>query len=157
MVIKFQEVTKKLKDQYSRIKQMLEEAMEDDIPFEVWELLEMLKSPVACPMIETLVVKTSKEKDEKMGFLTKEGFIDIAGKLLFLSPKEKIFLVHPFHLYKRGQWHEFQKLLFERQMKQPFKQVFRELYVKLDEELEKEESMLFSGNQIQSKKTVSIL
>ena len=42
-------------------------------------------------------------------------------------------------------------------MKQPFKQVFRELYVKLEEELEKDESMLFSGNQIQPQKTVGAL
>lgn len=156
-VMKFQEVTKKLKEQYSRTKQMMEEAMEDHIPFEAWELLEMRKSPVARPMIETLVVKTSEEKNEKIGFLTKEGIMDISGNLLFLSPRENIFIVHPLHLYKIGKWHEYQKLLFERQIKQPFKQVFRELYVKLDEELEKGESMMFSGYQIQPKKTVSTL
>ena len=35
--------------------------------------------------------------------------------------------------------------------------MFRELYVKLGEEMEKEESMLFSGNQIQPKKTAGTL
>ena len=39
----------------------------------------------------------------------------------------------------------------------PSIKVFRELYVKLDEELEKEASMLFSGNQIQPQKTVGAL
>ena len=74
-----------------------------------------------------------------------------------LKSNDKIRIVHPFDFYQSGRWHEFQKLLFEKQIRQPFKQVFRELYLKLDEELEKEESMLFSGNQIWPKKTVGAL
>ena len=63
----------------------------------------------------------------------------------------------PGILYQAGVWHDYQKLLFEREIRQPFKQVFRELYVKLAEELEKTESLLFSGNQIQPQKTVGAL
>lgn len=42
-------------------------------------------------------------------------------------------------------------------MKQPFKQVFRELYVKLPEEAEADKSRMFAGNQIQPAKTVGAL
>ena len=42
-------------------------------------------------------------------------------------------------------------------MKQPFKQVFRELYVKLSEEIGQRYSRLFAGYQIQPKKTVACL
>jgi len=103
------------------------------------------------------VVRTTQEENPRLGFLTKDGILDASGSLHPVNADEKIFIAHPFDLYKDGHWHEYQKLLFEKQLRQPFKQVFRELYVKLDEELEKEESMLFSGNQIQPQKTVGAL
>lgn len=188
-VLKFQEVTKQLKEQYSRTKQMMEQAMEDRTAFEAWEFLELYQNPVARPITENLVVKFADEPslnpsppDEKdsdrkastglhsdsdgnpeseshqtLGFLTKDGLTDISGEIHPVMPEDKILIAHPFDLYRDGHWHEYQKLLFEKQIKQPFKQVFRELYVKLDEELEKEESMLFSGNQIQPQKTVGAL
>ncbi len=156
-VTKLQETVKKLKDQYSRTKQMMEQAMEDKTAFEVWEFLELYRNPVARPVTETLVVRTTDEQEPKMGFLTKDGLLDASGALLPVNPDEKILIAHPFDLYRSGCWHEYQKLLFEKQIRQPFKQVFRELYVKLDEELEKDASMLFSGNQIQPQKTVGAL
>ena len=156
-VQKFQQVNKKLKEQYSRTKQMMEQAMEDRTPFEVWEFLELYQNPVARPITETLVVKGEINGKTALGFLTKEGIVDASGVVMPVKSTDPVLIAHPFDLYKSGQWHEYQKLLFEKQIKQPFKQVFRELYVKLEEELEKEESMLFSGNQIQPQKTVGAL
>ena len=68
-----------------------------------------------------------------------------------------VIIAHPSDLYKEGHWHEYQKFLFDNQLRQPFKQVFRELYVKLQEELDKDDSRMFSGNQIQPQKTVGAL
>ena len=103
--------------------------------------------------------KTSKarEQEVKLGFLTKDGIVDSSGTVFPVNAEERIFIAHPYDLYSSGHWYEYQKLLFEKQIKQPFKQVFRELYVKLDEELDKHHSMLFSGNQIQPQKTVGAL
>lgn len=156
-VVTFQETVKKLKEQYSRTKQMMEQAMEDRTAFEVWEYLSLYQNPVTRPVTETLLVKTANESDPKLGFLTQDGIVDISGDILPVKQDDSIFIAHPFDLYRSGHWHEYQKLLFEKQIRQPFKQVFRELYVKLDEELEKESSMLFSGNQIQPQKTVGAL
>lgn len=156
-VQKFQKVSKQLKEQYIRTKQMMEQAMEDRTPFEVWEFLDLYQNPVARPVTETLLVKTAAEENKALGFLTKEGIVDADGTVTPVKPEDLILIAHPFDLYESGRWHDYQKLLFEKQIKQPFKQVFRELYVKLDEELEKEESMLFSGNQIQPQKTVGAL
>lgn len=201
-VQKFQEVTKQLKEQYSRTKQMMEQAMEDRTAFEVWEFLELYRNPVVRPITETLVVKLldtrtpgtkasgiktpdgknpdvnpsdiklpeaqnelnplpnpqpNPEPNPRLGFLTYDGIVDFSGGLLPVEPDDKILIAHPFDLYKSGHWHDYQKLLFEKQIKQPFKQVFRELYIKLEEEAEKEESLLFSGNQIQPQKTVGAL
>lgn len=153
-VLEYQDVNKKFKEQYSRTKQMMEQAMEDRTAFEVWEFLNLQKNPVVRPIVEPLVVMAA---DNRLGFLTESGLMDWSGTLTEISPDEKILIAHPFDMYKEGHWHEYQKLLFERQMKQPFKQVFRELYVKLDDELDKEHSLMFAGNQIQPQKTVGAL
>lgn len=155
-VLEYQETHKRLKEQYRRTKQMLEQAMEDGTEFEAWELLELQKNPVARPIAAPLVMLFCGKK-EGMGFLTKEGMTDSLGNAIPVKPSDKVRIAHPYDLYREGHWHAYQKLLFERQEKQPFKQVFRELYVKLEEEMEKEESRLFSGNQIQPQKTVGAL
>ena len=74
-----------------------------------------------------------------------------------LPEEQKIRIAHPLDLYRAGVWHSYQKYLFERKIRQPFKQVFRELYVKLPEELGLKSSRMFAGNQIQPKKTVGCL
>lgn len=162
-VKKYQEMNKQLKEQYSRTKQMMEQAMEDGTDFEVWEFLELRKNPVVRPIVEFLVVKLSDHgngpisADGKMGFLTEDGIEDDSGNVTPVKPDGKILIAHPFDLYASGHWHEYQRLLFERKIRQPFKQVFRELYLKLGEELEKTESRLFAGNQIQPQKTAGTL
>lgn len=212
-VLDFQQMNKKLKEQYSRTKQMMEQAMEDGTTFEVWEFLELAKNPVVSPIVKPLVVmkydsafdtareripqedaaakKSSKkakrggsekedgknvamEKNDSkivvlreeslqrartrcMGFLTEEGIVDWKGDITPVKPQDTILIAHPFDLLQSGHWQDYQKLLFEKQLKQPFKQVFRELYVKLNEELKQEKSLMFSGNQIQPQRTVGAL
>lgn len=156
IVLKYQEIHKQLKEQYSRTRQMMEQAMEDRTVFEAWELLELQKNPVARPIVEPLIFQSAGQKPQ-LGFLTESGLLDCQGTLTELSAHEELRIAHPWDLYQAGVWHDYQKLLFEREIRQPFKQVFRELYVKLAEELEKTESLLFSGNQIQPQKTVGAL
>lgn len=153
IVLDYQEVNKKLKDQHSRTRQMLEQAMEDRTPFEAWELLHLQRNPVLQPIAAPLVVRT----DSAFGFLTEEGLTDHSGTVIPISPKETVRIAHPFDLYQSGHWQDYQTYLFEHQIRQSFKQVFRELYVKLPEELEQNYSLLFAGNQIQPAKTVGAL
>lgn len=171
MLLNYQEVNKNLKEQYSRTRQMFEQAMEDRTVFELRELLELLRNPVVRPILEPLVVMLQKniasaampagtgtdKTDISLGFLTGSGLVDWSGFVTPLKPDQKLLIAHPFDLYREGHWHEYQRLLFEKQLRQPFKQVFRELYVKLSEELDKEESRMFAGNQIQPQKTVGAL
>ena len=153
-VKRYQETVKQLKEQYSRTKQMMEQAMEDRTDFEVWEFLELKKNPVVRPIVENLLVKLPCHG---IGFLTEEGIVDHKGTVTAVKPDDRILIAHPYDLYESGYWHDHQKLLFDRKIKQPFKQVFRELYLKLDEEKGKTESRLFSGNQIQPQKTAGAL
>lgn len=169
-VQRYQEIHKKLKEQYRRTRQMMEQAMEDRTPFAAWELLELSKNPVVRPIVEPLIVVIKPSKLEtgclggeeggeklRLGFLTGQGLVDWSGAVTAVRAEEQVLIAHPSDLLKEGHWHEYQKLLFEKQIRQPFKQVFRELYVKLKEELDREDTRMFSGNQIQPQKTVGAL
>ena len=70
---------------------------------------------------------------------------------------KRVRIAHPFDLYSKGCWRDHQKYLFENRIKQPFRQVFRELYVKTEEELGMFHSLRYAGNQIQPAKTVACL
>ena len=167
-VLRYQEVHKQLKDQYSRTRQMMEQAMEDRTVFEAWELLELQSNPVAGPIVTPLVLLRADQADREpglsgeqqeaaLGLLTREGLVDWTGTITPVQEDTGFLIAHPWDLYEKGCWHQYQRLLFEKQIRQPFKQVFRELYVKLEEELEKTESAMFAGNQIQPKKTAGTL
>lgn len=167
-VLRYQEVHKQLKDQYSRTRQMMEQAMEDRTVFEAWEILELQSNPVAGPIVTPLVLLRADQADREaglsgeqqeaaLGLLTREGLVDWTGTITPVQEDTGFLIAHPWDLYEKGCWHQYQRLLFEKQIRQPFKQVFRELYVKLEEELEKTESAMFAGNQIQPKKTAGTL
>lgn len=154
-----QAIVKKLREQHTRTKQMLEQSMEDGTVFAVWELLPLLDNPVVRPLVEPLVYVTAEPEGVPgtMGFLTGEGLTDWSGCFASVTPDAGVRIAHPCDFHKDGHWQEYQKALFDRKVRQPFKQVFRELYGKLSGELEKRETRLFSGYQIQPKKTVAVL
>ena len=140
----------KLTKQYSRTVKMLERSMEDREVYELGELFVLDQNPVLRSIIGNLVLISTK-----------------SGELFLLEDKDSsdkndtVRIAHPYDMYKAGMWTELQKRFFERyndgNVKQPFRQVFRELYVKLDEELEKTDSRMFSGYQIQPKKAIACL
>ncbi len=158
-VAECQAIVKKLKEQHARTRKMLEQAMEDGTVFAVWELWALLQNPVVSPLIKTLVYVTAKDCETagRMGFLSEEGLTDWSGRTVSVRSDTRVRVAHPCDFYQEGHWQEYQRALFEQKTRQPFKQVFRELYVKLPEELEKRESRLFSGYQIQPQKTAATL
>lgn len=84
-----------------------------------------------------------------------DSMIDVG--CMELPDDTKLVVAHPVHMYKAGVWHDVQKYVFARKIVQPFKQVFRELYVKTEEELGLEHSLRYAGNQIQPRKTLGCL
>ncbi len=156
-VLEVKEAHKKLKDQYSRTRAMMEQAMEDGTFFQVSEVAQLLRNPVVRPILEPLVYV----QGGRIGFLREEksslSLESRDGSVSCLKPREELRIAHPLDLYREGSWHEYQKYLFDHELRQPFKQVFRELYVKLSEELGQKASRMFAGNQIQPRKTVACL
>lgn len=173
-VLAVKEVHKKLKEQYLRTVSMFENAMETYELFYFEELQKLCENPVAAAIVKTLVFVT--EEGKTLGFLggsSKEtgseetmvcitGLQDVSGAVTTLTADCKIRVAHAFDLYHAGVWSDYQEYFYmqakeDNMRKQPFKQVFRELYVKLPEEQDKFNSLMFAGNQIQPGKTVACL
>ena len=146
-------VHKKLKDQYTRSRIMLEQAMEDCIRFEENELRKLMQNPVIWPLLKHLVFICNGQA----GFYTDGLLVTANAVCLPLKSKDELRIAHPTDLYASGDWHMYQKFLFDKAIRQPFKQVFRELYVPTPEEEGATQSRRYAGNQIQPQKTVAVL
>ena len=142
-IAELQEAKKTFTEQYRRTRIMLEEAMESKISFSPSEIEGMRNNPVLTNMVDSLVF----ECDGSFGL----------WKDLSCKKDSDVYVAHSYSMFKAGVWKDMQALIFEREIVQPFKQVFRELYVKTEEETNALHSMRYAGNQIQPQRTVGVL
>ncbi len=152
-VLALTEFKKTLTEQYRRTRLMLEEAMETSVAFTWQELVSLLNHPVVRPMLEKLVLAT----DTLCGLPTPEGLTDAGGVVHPLDPTASVVIAHPHTLHVRGVWRLWQTRLFDRRLVQPFRQVFRELYIKTADERGELHSLRYAGHQLQPAKTVATL
>lgn len=179
-VLALMDAKKQMAEQSRRTKAMLEDAMESQEEYTWAEIRGMLENPVIHDMVAALVFKVAEpdgvkaeldnaadsimsganelddSKNVVLGFAAEDG-LNVFGENIKLSDDTKLTVAHPFHMYKAGKWHDIQKYVFDNKIVQPFKQVFRELYVKTEEEMNMEHSLRYAGNQIQPKKTLGCL
>lgn len=179
-VLALMDAKKQMSEQSRRTKAMLEDAMESQEEYTWAEIRGMLENPVIHDIVAALVFKVAEpdgvkaeldnaadsimsganelddSKNIVLGFVTEDG-LNVFGENIKLSDDTKLTVAHPFHMYKTGEWHDIQKYVFDNKIVQPFKQVFRELYVKTEEEMNMEHSLRYAGNQIQPKKTLGCL
>lgn len=161
-VLEIKDFVTKLKDQYSRTVKMLENSMEERDEFTVSELLSLCANPVIKAILTKLI------------YIGGESFYVISDDCKFepaiansekaapaLSDDAKMRVAHPYDMYVSSSWSALQETVFSwannGKKFQPFKQVFRELYIKLPEESDQSRSRMFAGNQIQPQKTVATL
>ena len=152
-IVTLTERRKQLTDQYRRTRTMLEQSMEDSTVFTLSEIVGLMKNDSVKPLLENLVYCY----DGKCGVLKDGRLCTVGGEEICADGTSELRIAHPFDMYADGSWREIQKYLFDDQIVQPFRQVFRELYIKTAEELENCETPRFAGNQILVKKTVAIL
>ncbi|SCW82277.1 protein of unknown function [Paenibacillus tianmuensis] len=168
LVLAMKGAQKELKDQYTRAKFSFEQAMENGTRFTAQELGAIIRNPVIAPLVRHLVwidaagAETGKggigylqEPDQGANaFMLRQP----DGGLLTLQSDTGLLLAHPVHLYASGRWSEFQRDLFVREIKQPFKQVFREYYrLNADETAAVTVSRRYAGHQVQPQRTVALL
>ena len=153
LVLTLAETKKTLTEQYRRTRLMFEQAMEDMTEFTAGELEALISNPVVAPIVKGLVYTDGKCS----GMLEGTSFLTVNGEARRLAADTQLRVAHPYDLYAEGSWRDWQKLLFDRKLVQPYRQVFRELYVKTEDELGTFTSLRYAGNQIQPQKTVACL
>ena len=145
-----------LTKQYSRTRLSLEQAMLSQTLFTAAELGKILEHPVVKAMLSKLVL--FNPDTQASGFWQDGKLLSAEGTLTPLKGTDKLLIAHPSHLFYAVQWDLYQKYLFDKEIKQPFKQVFRELYVPTKDELEtSNRSERYQGHQVQPQKTVALL
>lgn len=156
-VLTLKDTIKELKEQQRRAKESLERAMVDSTEFGIVELEKICGNPVLSPMVSKLIWTTGNE----LGFVKAES-----GKVILCGlnhenidlKDETLRVAHPHDFKQAGVWSEYMHLLYEREMKQPFKQVFREYYPLTEEERQEINiSRRYAGHQVQPQKTVALL
>ena len=147
------EVHKNLKEQYRRSRKMLEEAMEDGTEFYGYEIENLMTNPVIAPILKSLVFKM----DKNLGYYVDKKLKSVNKKSVAVKDDSLLKIAHCFDLFESGDWASYQKDIFDRELKQPFKQVFRELYVKTVDEKGRDKSLRYAGHQVQPTKTVALL
>ncbi len=154
-VIEIRARKKELENSRSRMRVSLERAMVHGDAFTAKELRDLTKHPIARPMLEQLIFID----DAQLGFLSPDGknLVSANGELLEIKGSS-LRLAHPVDLFESKTWSEWQSAYFTAQRQQPFKQIFRELYLLTPaEKLEKTKSSRYAGHQVNQRQSASLL
>jgi hypothetical protein len=124
-----------LGQQTSRMRRSLEESMIRGDVYTAAELRELGEHPLLRPMLNSLLFVTPGSE-----FFHGDA---IAGN------KESARIAHPIDLLQSGTWREEQQACLAKAVRQPFKQVFRELYILTEAERgRKTSSSRYDGHQV---------
>lgn len=150
------ETRSELTAQYRRARLELERSMEAGSSFTLEEITGLSRNPVLSPLLRGLVLKSSSA----LGYFAADTLSLAApsGAQNAIKEEDELYIAHPLDLYNSGEWSLYQKDLFDRQLSQPFKQIFRELYLPNEDELANGTvSRRYAGHQVQPRKTVALL
>jgi hypothetical protein len=115
-------------------------------------MLQLCRHALVAPFLKRLVLVG----DGVMGYPDKDGkaLRDHAGKLEPIKKNEQLRIAHPHDLLAGGEWAAWQKECFEAERIQPFKQVFRELYVMTRQE--KATGNRYAGQQVNPSQALAL-
>ncbi len=143
--------------QASRMRLSLEGAMCRGDEFSGAELTKLLEHPVLAPLLRSLVLigPNGLAGYPVNGGTALEG---LNGETQAVDKKARLRLAHPHDLLLTGRWHEWQHECFTRERIQPFKQVFRELYVLTQSEQDDHaRSQRYAGHQVNKSQAYALL
>ncbi len=147
------EAKRELNGQYARTRHMLECSMVEGEEYRFAELQTLLHNPVAAPLLRDLVWV----QGGRSGYLEEGGLRSAGGERYALDSDSTLRVAHPYDLYGEGSWHAWQQELFARGTVQPFRQVFRELYLPTAEEAGTRQTRRYAGHQVQPQKALACL
>ncbi|SEW37202.1 protein of unknown function [Chitinophaga sp. YR573] len=143
-----------LREQFRRSRIGLEEAMVRGDLFLMSEVKDLFTHPVIAKHLEKLVFIS----EEKHGFYRDATLVNADGDVSALSDKDQLRIAHCSDLYSNSSWSAYQHAAFDKKLQQPFKQIFRELYLITDDERQEVAvSRRYAGHQVQPKQTLALL
>lgn len=145
-----------LEKQTARMRRSLEEAMCLGQTFTGSDLQVMFTHPVLAVMLEQLVFTG----DGLTGYAAKKGkgLMRPDGDIIPLRKNDVLRIAHPHDLWAGKDWHTWQKECFQHERIQPFKQIYRELYVLT--EAERTDAIIsrrYAGHQVNPRQAVALL
>jgi hypothetical protein len=151
------EITK----QASRMCLSLEEAMCRGDAFTKQELQQLAQHPVLAPMLRPLVLisvegENNPDKQPEMGYIDTTGKNLIAPDNTLTVTASHFRIAHPHDLFASRQWQIWQQDCFEKQRQQPFKQIFRELYIPTAAERAERYCKRYEGHQLNPKQAIAL-
>lgn len=137
-------------------KRSLELAMCAGDRFHGSELVMLMNHALVRPLLERLVLKTNSG----MGYPVKGGKVlrNHAGETVSVKVSDEWTVAHPLDFVESKDWPEWQADCFRSERLQPFKQVFREVYVLTEAEREDgDKSRRYSGQQVNENQAKALL
>lgn len=134
-----------------RLKKLLEQSMEEQKEFSFEQICTITRQPLIRSFFEKLILT-----DGRSASVFREGSIlDLQTKSL--AQGGKFTIAHPVTLQKTGMLREAMKYVIANDIRQPFKQVFREMYLLSEGERNAEEVLRFKGFNVNLKRAVAAL
>lgn len=152
-IVYINEMKKEIKNQYARAKVTLEQNMVDSKVFDYSEVTLINKHPIIKEIIKDILFIA----DEFIGVLEGDKLVDCSSNEKKLNNKSKLRIAHSVDLFENG-WVKWQDYIMEKEIKQPFKQVFRELYTLTDDEIKNDGyTNRFAGYQVSGRQALGVL
>lgn len=139
--------------QASRMRISLEQAMCRGDRFAADELIQLTHHAVLAPMLNQLMLIGESE----MGYLVERGtaLLRHDGSVQPIQSQE-LRIAHPSDLLATNEWSLWQQDCFVQSRTQPFKQVFRELYVLTAAEQTEKISRRYEGHQVNPRQALAL-
>ncbi|ABW29994.1 DUF5724 domain-containing protein [Acaryochloris marina] len=152
-----QQRKKEITQQASRITQSLEQSMCRGDQFTGTELKQLLAHPLLKPVLQRLVFI---ESDTGVAGLPQvDGLFNHDGQTVAITASMQLRIAHSVDLAERDDWHLWQQYCFQSELVQPFKQIFRELYVLTTAEQQGRGSgsCRYAGHQVNPRQSLALL
>jgi len=155
-VIALKERVKQIKRQASRLRLFLEEAMCSYIEYSITEFLGLMSHPILKPMMQKLIFVSKNGMGYPTGNDLRLNSYD--GTAITFDENDHLKIAHPYDLLQSGHWDKWQHECFVYGRVQPFKQVFREVYIVTDAEKNPDhETGRFDGQIVNGWKALALL
>lgn len=157
-ILQLKAIMKDCRSQQSRAKTILEKAMVDQTSFVAYEIHNLLMNPILEKIVTSILFKIK----DMIGFIRVEEnkliIEDFNGVVTPVESQVNLLVVHPHQLIQDNVLKEYQQMCFEKEIKQPFKQIYREYYPLTSEERkENGATRRYAGHQVQPTKTIALL